>query len=82
MTVAFESRYTRPVALLLADNVVRVADPGTRPAARVTDDPVVFNLMLFGRVSPVRAALTGGIRVGGPRPWLLPTFMRKVRCPK
>ncbi|MEV4118643.1 maleylpyruvate isomerase N-terminal domain-containing protein [Micromonospora sp. NPDC049645] len=82
VTVAFESRHTRPVALLLADNVVRVAEPGTRPDARVTYDPVVFNLMLFGRVSPVRAALTGGIRVGGPRPWLLPAFMRKVRCPK
>ncbi|MET7424634.1 hypothetical protein [Dactylosporangium sp. NPDC005555] len=82
VAVAFESRYTHPVTLLLAGNVVSVADPGTPPDVRVTYDPVVFNLMLFGRVSAVRAALSGGVRVGGPRPWLLPAFMRKVRCPK
>jgi hypothetical protein len=82
VAVAFASRHTRPVTLLLDGNVARVADPGTRPDARVTYDPVVLNLMLFGRVSPVRAVLSGGIRVGGPRPWLLPAFMRKVRCPK
>lgn len=82
VTVAFTSRHTRPVTLTLVENAVRVAEPGTRPDARVTYDPVAFNLMLFGRMSPVRAMLSGGIRVGGPRPWLLPAFMRKVRCPK
>lgn len=82
VAVAFASRHTRPVTLLLAGGVVSVADSGTRPDARVTFDPVVLNLMLFGRISPVRAVLSGGIRIGGPRPWLLPAFMRKVRCPK
>lgn len=81
VTVEFRSAHTRPVALLLDHDVVSVAEPGTRPDARVAYDPVVFNLMLFGRVGPVRAVLSGGIRVGGRRPWLLPAFMRKVRCP-
>ncbi len=82
VAVAFTSRHTQPVTLLLDGNVVSVADPETRPDARIAYDPVVFNLMLFGRVSPVRAVLSRGVRVGGPRPWLLPAFMRKVRCPR
>ncbi|GHJ17411.1 MULTISPECIES: maleylpyruvate isomerase N-terminal domain-containing protein [unclassified Micromonospora] len=81
VAVAFESRHARPVTLLLDRNVVSVADPGTRPDVRVSYDPVVLNLMLFGRVSPVRAMLSRGVRVGGPRPWLMLAFMRKVRCP-
>jgi hypothetical protein len=25
--------------------------------------------------------LRGGVRIGGPRPWLLPAFLRTVRMP-
>jgi hypothetical protein len=37
--------------------------------------------MMFGRISRTRAALLGGLRIGGPRPWLLPAFLRTVRMP-
>jgi hypothetical protein len=32
-------------------------------------------------LSKPRALLTGRVRVGGRRPWLLPVFLRKVRVP-
>jgi hypothetical protein len=38
-------------------------------------------LMMFHRISKARAALTGSVVVRGPRPWLLPRFLRTVRCP-
>jgi len=44
-------------------------------------DPVTFNLMMFGRVSRLRAGLTRKIVVSDRRPWLLPAFLRVVRCP-
>jgi hypothetical protein len=37
--------------------------------------------MLFHRISKPRAVLTGKVVVRGRRPWLLPTFLRTVRCP-
>jgi len=80
IAVAFRSRYTRPLTLMIDKEVVSVAD-GVTPDVRVTFDPVVFNLMLFGRISVLRATLSGGVRVGGPRPWLLPAFMRKFHMP-
>lgn len=79
--VEFRSSWTTPATLLLDGGVVSLAAAGVRPDVRVTFDPVWLNLMLFGRVGRVRAVLSGGIRVRGPRPWLLPAFLRKVRLP-
>jgi len=37
--------------------------------------------MLFHRISKARAVLSGKLRISGPRPWLLPGFLRVVRAP-
>lgn len=77
----FRSRYTTPVTLVVERG--RVAGIGLDGTAdvRLRFEPVAFNLMMFGRISGARAALTGKVMVGGPRPWLLPTFLRTFRCP-
>ncbi|XVV06086.1 maleylpyruvate isomerase family mycothiol-dependent enzyme [Actinosynnema sp. CA-248983] len=79
IAVAFRSRHTAPVTLVLHRGQVS-AENG--PAdVRVTFDPATLNLMMFGRVSRARAALTGKLFVSGRRPWLLPEFLRTVRLP-
>ncbi|PSL53647.1 uncharacterized protein (TIGR03083 family) [Saccharothrix carnea] len=80
IAVAFRSRHTTPVTLVLHRGRVSL-DPDGPVDVRLTFDPAVLNLVLFGRVSRTRAALTGKLRVGGPRPWLLPAFLRTVRLP-
>jgi uncharacterized protein (TIGR03083 family) len=79
--IEFCSRHTTTVTLRLEHGRVTIAEPGTAPDARVRFDPVILNLMLFGRVSRLRAVLSGRIRISGPRPWLVPAFLRKVRMP-
>jgi hypothetical protein len=81
IAVAFRSRYTTPVTLVLHNGDVSVEEPGGPVDARVTFDPATLNLMLFGRVSRARAAVTGKLFISGRRPWLLPTFLRTVRLP-
>ncbi|GAA4447350.1 hypothetical protein [Phytohabitans houttuyneae] len=81
IAIEFRSRYTVPVTLVLHRGLVTAQEPGGPVDARVTFDPAVLNLMLFGRVSRVRAALSGKISVRGRRPWVLPVFLRTVRVP-
>ncbi|MEV0675626.1 maleylpyruvate isomerase family mycothiol-dependent enzyme [Actinosynnema sp. NPDC050436] len=81
IAVAFRSGHTAPVTLVLHRGRVGVGDPGAPTDARVTFDPATLNLVLFGRVSRARAALTGRLRVTGRRPWRLPAFLRTVRLP-
>jgi uncharacterized protein (TIGR03083 family) len=81
IAVAFRSRHTTPVTMVLHRGRVTVEEPGGPVDVRLSFDPAVLNLVLFGRVSRVRAAVTGKLRVGGRRPWLLPAFLRVVRLP-
>lgn len=81
VAVAFRSRHTTPVTIVLHRGRVSVGEPGAPVDVRLTFDPAVLNLVLFGRVSHARAALTGKLRVSGRRPWLLPAFLRTVRLP-
>ncbi|WP_242911440.1 maleylpyruvate isomerase family mycothiol-dependent enzyme [Actinomadura terrae] len=81
VAVEFRSRYTRPAVMVLTDGRVTIGHPGRDIDVKVHFDPVYLNLMLFGRVSKARAALTGKVVVWGRRPWLLPVFMRKMRLP-
>jgi hypothetical protein len=81
IAVEFRSAYTAPVTLVVHDGVVTAHDPGGPVDARVTFDPAVLTLMVFGRVSKVRAVLRGGVRIGGPRPWRLRRFLRMLRVP-
>ncbi|MBV1853089.1 maleylpyruvate isomerase N-terminal domain-containing protein [Catellatospora tritici] len=81
IAVDFRSDYTTPAMLVLTDGCVTAEDPDPRADVRLTFDPPTLNLMLFGRVSKPRAALTGKVRLGGRRPWLLPAFMRTMHLP-
>ncbi|GHJ44412.1 hypothetical protein Cs7R123_17540 [Catellatospora sp. TT07R-123] len=81
IAVDFRSDYTTPAMLVLTDGHVTAEDPDPRADVRLTFDPPTLNLMLFGRVSKPRAALTGKVRLGGRRPWLLPAFMRTMHLP-
>ncbi len=81
IAVAFRSPYTSPVVLVLRHGQVTVEEPGGPVDARISFDPPSLNLMLFHRVGTVRSALTRKIVVSGPRPWLLPAFLRVVRLP-
>jgi hypothetical protein len=81
IAIEFRSRYTVPVTLVLHRGRVTAEEPGGPVDARVSFDPAVLNLMLFGRISRLRAALTGKVVVRGRRPWLLPAFLRTVRVP-
>jgi Mycothiol maleylpyruvate isomerase N-terminal domain len=81
IAVEFRSRHTTPVTIVLHKGVVSVEEPGGATDLRIFFDPPAFNLMLFHRISKARAALTGKVVVWGRRPWLLPRFLRTVRCP-
>src|SRR5581483_349471 len=81
IAVEFRSAHTVPARLVLEDGVARAEEPSGRADVRVWFRPAALNLMLFHRVSPVRAALSGAVRISGRRPWLLPAFMREVRMP-
>jgi uncharacterized protein (TIGR03083 family) len=81
IAVAFRSHHTTPVTIVLHNGQVSVEEPGGETDARIFFDPPALNLMLFHRISKAHAALTGKIVVWGRRPWLLPTFLRTVRCP-
>ncbi|KFU77314.1 hypothetical protein BB31_31680 [Amycolatopsis lurida NRRL 2430] len=81
IAVAFRSAYTSPVVLVLHRGRVTVEEPGGPVDVRISFDPPTLNLMLFHRVGKARSALTRKIVVSGPRPWLLPAFLRVVRLP-
>jgi len=81
IAVGFRSRHTTPVTIVLRRGQVSVEEWGSPADARIFFDPPAFNLMMFHRISKPRAALTGKLLVWGRRPWLLPTFLRTVRCP-
>jgi uncharacterized protein (TIGR03083 family) len=82
IAVEFRSAYTESASLVVRDGRVHVGAPDEPVDAHVTFRPAGLNLMLFGRVSVVRAVARGDVRVGGPRPWLLPAFLRFVHMPR
>jgi len=79
--VTFRGQAGAPFTLVADRGQVHQVPLAERPDVLLTFDPVTFNLMLFGRVSRLRAGLTGKVRVGGRRPWLLPAFLRTMRLP-
>jgi hypothetical protein len=81
IAVTFRPGVSDPVTFVLTSGRMSLDPLERRPDAVVSYDPVTFNLMLFGRVSRLRAAVTGKVRIGGRRPWLLPEFMRTMRVP-
>jgi uncharacterized protein (TIGR03083 family) len=81
IAVAFRSAYTPRTTTVLKDGRLTVAPPGTAADALITYRPARFNLMLFGRVGVLSAVLRRDVVIGGPRPWLLPGFLRVVHMP-
>ncbi|MGH2736576.1 MAG: SCP2 sterol-binding domain-containing protein, partial [Actinomycetota bacterium] len=58
-------------ALLFDRGTLTVAPPGAaRPDCRIAADPVAFMLVSYGRISPVKPALTGKLLAYGRKPWL------------
>ncbi|GHG16710.1 MULTISPECIES: maleylpyruvate isomerase N-terminal domain-containing protein [Amycolatopsis] len=81
IAVEFRSAHTTPAVLALQHGRLRYEEPDGTADVRLRFDPAVLVPMMFGRISRIRALLTGGVRIGGPRPWLLPAFLRTVRMP-
>ncbi|ATE55371.1 maleylpyruvate isomerase family mycothiol-dependent enzyme [Actinosynnema pretiosum] len=81
IAVGFHSTRTEPVTLVVGAGVARVEEGGGPCDAHLRFRPSALDLVLFHRIGPVRAALTGGLLVAGRRPWLLGPFLRKVRMP-
>lgn len=81
IAVEFRSALTPPAVLALRHGRLRFEEPDGSADVRLTFDPAVLVPMMFGRISRVRAVVGGGVRIGGPRPWLLPAFLRTVRMP-
>jgi hypothetical protein len=81
IAVQFRSRYTPSATIVLGDGRVWLAPPGGPIDVRVRFRPARFNLMLFGRISTVTAAVRGDVVVSGARPWRLPAFLRVVHMP-
>jgi uncharacterized protein (TIGR03083 family) len=81
IAVEFRSDFTTPVTIVLQNGRVTIEPPDSRPDVKISFDPTVVCLMLFGRISKARAVLTRGVVVTGRRPWLLPIFLRTVRTP-
>jgi uncharacterized protein (TIGR03083 family) len=81
IAVEFRSAHTKPAVLALQHGRLRAEEPDGTADVRLTFDPAVLVPMMFGRISKARAVLGGGVRIGGPRPWLLPAFLRTVRMP-
>ncbi|MEV4516541.1 maleylpyruvate isomerase N-terminal domain-containing protein [Dactylosporangium sp. NPDC049525] len=81
IAVRFRSAHTTTAILELHQGRVEVAPPGGPYDASLTFRPARFNLMLFGRISALRAAASRDVVVGGPRPWRLRAFLRVVHMP-
>ena len=81
IAVEFRSPHTVPVTMVLHRGTVSAEEPAPDNDIRITFDPRTLMLMLFHRVGKARAVLSGGVRISGPRPWLLPGFLRVVRAP-
>jgi uncharacterized protein (TIGR03083 family) len=81
IAVEFRSAYTKPAVLALRHGKLRAEEPDGTTDVRLRFDPAVLVPMMFGRIGKLRAVASGGVRIGGPRPWLLPAFLRTVRMP-
>jgi len=81
IAVEFRSAYTSTFRLVWDGRRLVADETGPDTDIRIRFDPAALNLMLFRRISRLRAVSTGKVRVGGRRPWLLPGFLRVVRMP-
>jgi hypothetical protein len=81
IAVEFRSGYTSPVTFVVRNGNATIEPAGPGVDATVRFDPATLNMMMFGRISRLRAVMTRKIVIGGRRPWLMPAFLRTVRLP-
>ncbi|MFD9896167.1 maleylpyruvate isomerase N-terminal domain-containing protein [Amycolatopsis sp. NPDC059027] len=81
IAVEFRSAYTEPVVMALQHGHVTVEEPDGASDVRLSFDPAVLVPMMFGRIGKLRAVLSRGVVIRGPRPWLLREFLKTVRMP-
>jgi mycothiol maleylpyruvate isomerase-like protein len=81
IAVEFRSTHTVPVTFVLDNGVATAEEAGQAYDVRIRFRPSSMNMWLFHRIGTFRAALTGQLVPSGPRLWLLPAFLRKVRLP-
>jgi hypothetical protein len=81
IAVQFRSAYTAPVTIVVRNGQAVAAPAGPGADLTIRFEPAAFTMMMFGRMSKARAVLTRKVVVTGPRPWLLPAFLRTVRAP-
>lgn len=82
VAVRLVSAHMQPLTLVALPGGSAVAgDPDGPVDVTVRIEPTAFNLTMFGRMSWLRAVLTGKVVASGPRPWLLPAFLGVVRFP-
>lgn len=68
------------VRLAFADGALRVSsEPAGSADCHIWADPATFLLLMYGRVSPLRAALSGKAVAWGAKPWLAFTLPRLIR---
>ncbi|WP_310773744.1 maleylpyruvate isomerase family mycothiol-dependent enzyme [Mycobacterium sp. Z3061] len=66
----------------VADGNLQIAEPGNaRADCYVSGEPTALLLLLYGRTSPLRPALTGRVVAWGRRPWLALRFPGLFRNP-
>jgi len=70
-----------PVAFEVADGVIRARQATGRVDVRISAEPIAMLLLMFNRLSPARAALTGGVRLAGRRPWRVRRLMTLMTMP-
>jgi uncharacterized protein (TIGR03083 family) len=81
IAVEFRSDHTTAITLVLQEGRVTAEPPGGAADVRLTFDPVTMSMMMFGRVGKAKAVLGRKVKIGGPRPWLLPIFLKTFRVP-
>ena len=81
VAIRFRSRHTAPVILAVRNGRFQVAPADSPADATLFFAPATLMLLLFGRVSPVRAAATGKTVVWGRKPWRLAALLNSVRFP-
>lgn len=84
-TVEFRLAHAAPFRMVLGDGYLASGQPGPGADAVVRGDPATLALMLFRRLSKVRATVgtSAGRRVvvHGRRPWVLVSLLRTIRMP-
>ena len=75
VSAEFRLRGATPVHVVFDGSRLSVSHRGTAPDVRILADPAALLLVMFERMSPLRAVLNGRIVVLGRRPWRLRRLM-------